>query len=92
MFFLITVFELILFVSGLSMLHHYRVGTGGTLILLAIILFFLTSFRYLARQRAPLSCCGTECSFLEGLACAECLDTGVGGMDCMDCGVMDCGN
>jgi hypothetical protein len=92
LFFLITVFELILFVSGLSMLRHYRAGTGGTLILLAIILFFLTSFRYLARQRAPLSCCGTECAFFEGLACAECLDTGAGGMDCIDCGVMDCGN
>lgn len=93
LFFLITILEFVLFLSGLSMFQHHRIGTGAALVILAIVLFLLTSSRYLARQRTPGSCCGeTECAFLEGFACAECVDSGIGGIDCVDCEVIDCAN
>ncbi len=92
MFFLVTIFELILLVSGLSMLHQHRTMVGGVLILAAVVLFLVTSAGYARRRRSFGLCGDMECGFLEGLACAECFDAGAGGGDCIDCGVMDCGN
>lgn len=91
MFFLVTVFELILLVSGISMFHQHRVGMGGAMVLLAIVLFLVTSAGYAARRRSYGLCGDLECGFLEGLACAECVDAGAGGGDCLDCGAADCG-